>query len=439
LYLGRYKDKNGVKQMILSKQLTLFDDVAEVQHKNSSTFIDNMKLPIHRWFRYSAGFSAQWVETVISSEGAKRVFDPFAGSGTTLIAAEDTNALSYGVESHPFVIRVAKAKLARRSDPDKYRVLARTVLKTAKNRMVSDDEYPELIQKCYTPETLGDLDRLRQSVSDYHDESPASELVWLTLVSILRVTSCVGTANWQYVLPNKTKKKVSNPFDAFERLTDIIYRDMQASQSIKGPQAALIQTDARTCEGVPSNFADLVITSPPYPNNYDYADATRLEMTFMKEIKGWGDLHESVRKHLVRSCSQHVPEKAINLDEVLNSPELSPIISDLAPVCNKLAEVRLTKGGKKTYHLMVACYFLDLAKTWNALRRVCASPSTICFVVGDSAPYGIYVSVHDWLGRLAVAAGFSDFRFEHIRDRNIKWKNRKHRVPLCEGRLWVKG
>jgi hypothetical protein len=29
--------------------------------------------------------------------------------------------------------------------------------------------------------------------------------------------------------------------------------------------------------------------------------------------------------------------------------------------------------------------------------------------------------------------------FEKTRDRNIKWKNRKHRVPLCEGRLWVEG
>jgi hypothetical protein len=49
------------------------------------------------------------------------------------------------------------------------------------------------------------------------------------------------------------------------------------------------------------------------------------------------------------------------------------------------------------------------------------------------------VPVIDWLGCLAVAAGFHDFHFERTRDRNVKWKNRKHRVPLCEGRLWVKG
>ena len=47
--------------------------------------------------------------------------------------------------------------------------------------------------------------------------------------------------------------------------------------------------------------------------------------------------------------------------------------------------------------------------------------------------------VIEWLGKLATSAGFRSFTFEKTRDRNTKWKNRKHRVPLCEGRLWVEG
>jgi hypothetical protein len=108
-------------------------------------------------------------------------------------------------------------------------------------------------------------------------------------------------------------------------------------------------------------------------------------------------------------------------------------------VCRELSSVRLDHGGKKTYNNMVACYFLDLAQTWMALRRVCASPSEVCFVIGDSAPYGVYVPVIEWLGKLAEAAGFAGPRFEKLRDRNVKWKNRKHRVPLCEGHLWLQG
>jgi hypothetical protein len=425
--------------VLRNRQLALFEVDERPAGKNSSTFLDNMKLPVHRWFRYSAGFSAQWAESVIVSEKAQRVLDPFAGSGTSLLAAEDTGAEALGVESHPFVARVARAKLARRSDPEAFRRLAESVLQNAGRREGATEEYPPLIKKCYTPETLRDLDKLRRAAAEGFCDAPAYELVWLALVGILRQTSHVGTANWQYVLPKKTKKNVSEPFEAFQRQARTIYRDMQTCVRVQGPAARLIQADARTCKGVPSGFADLVITSPPYPNNFDYADATRLEMSFMGEIGGWGDLHESVRKHLVRSCSQHVPEKAASLAEILGSPELSPICPELSPICEQLAEIRLTKGGRKTYHLMVACYFLDLARTWDALRRACATPCKVCFVVGDSAPYGVYVPVHEWLGRLAVAAGFRGFTFERIRDRNTKWKNRKHRVPLCEGRLWIEG
>ena len=88
---------------------------------------------------------------------------------------------------------------------------------------------------------------------------------------------------------------------------------------------------------------------------------------------------------------------------------------------------------------MIAAYFKDMAEVWLALRRATAKGALVCFVVGDSAPYGVYVPVDRWLGELAVAAGFKSFEFEKTRDRNLKWKNRKHRVPLHEGRLWVKG
>ncbi len=222
-------------------------------------------------------------------------------------------------------------------------------------------------------------------------------------------------------------------------MVGIMHADISLGKTIKGPRAIFSEDDARTCATIPDGFATLVITSPPYPNNYDYADATRLEMSFMQEIAGWGDLQEKIRRHLVRSCSQQAPERAIDLHAVLASQVLEPIRSELSGVCEQLAQIRKTKGGKKTYHLMIACYFRDLADTWHALRRVCAEDSTLCFVIGDSAPYGVYVPVMTWMERLAEAAGFKAMRFERTRDRNVKWKNRKHRVPLQEGRLWVEG
>jgi hypothetical protein len=399
-----------------------------------------MRLPVHRWFRYSAGFSAAWAESVIRDTAGKVVvFDPFAGSATTLLAAEAVGAESWGLEAHPFVYRVAHAKLQYRQDAQRYLRTIEQITQIARSSPSRLEGYPPLIRKCYSDASLRGLDALRRGYEQVRDDSPASELAWLTLVAILRKVSSAGTAQWQYILPKKQKRVTVDVPTAFEESSRLFYHDMRQSESVTGPPAHLLPGDARVCEGIPQSAINLVITSPPYPNNYDYADATRLEMSFLGEITGWGDLQETVRRFLIRSCSQHVPEGSVDNSSTLGTPELAPIRDELREVCAQLAEIRETKGGRKTYNLMVACYFRDLALMWKSLRSVCATPSKICFVIGDSAPYGIYVPAVPWLGKLAVHAGFKSYVFEKTRDRNVKWKNRKHKVPLLEGHLWVEG
>ncbi|MGK7942685.1 MAG: DNA methyltransferase [Crocosphaera sp.] len=432
-----------VLQMYKQLELSLSSSLSEQTEKVdlSSTFTNNMKLPIHRWFRFSAGFSAEWVEKIIDMENKNNlnIFDPFAGSGTTLIVAEKKRVKSYGIEAHPFIFRIAQAKLLYKTNPDDYWNFIQKMIQNSKTQDSKIDDYPELIYKCFTNETLTSLDKFRRALQELDDNSPQSKLAWLTLIAIIRSVSHVGTAPWQYVLPNKTKKNKLDPISGFSLMAQNVVQDMRKVKKYDDFSAKLINSDARTCKGIADNSIDLIITSPPYANNYDYADATRLEMCFMKEITNWGDLKHTVRKNLVRSCSQQVTNKNVNLEQVLNSPELEVIKTELVDICNKLYEERKIHGGRKNYHLMIPCYFLDMAQVWLSLRRVCKYNAKVCFVIGDSAPYGIYVPVIEWLGLLAKQAGFRSFEFSKTRDRNIKWKNRKHRVPLCEGHLWVQG
>lgn len=430
------------------RQLLLFSEALKecpepAIHERSSSFVDNMSLPIHRWFRYSAGFSAQWVEQEIKAalqQGPVKLLDPFAGTGTALIEAERWGVPAIGVEAHPFVCRVARAKLAWREPVTHFLELAREVQAKAKQDKGEARGYPPLIERCYPPTVLAELAALKRAWHSLSDGRPVSELVWLAITAILRVCSPVGTAQWQYVLPKKEKTKALAPFVAYEVQVYNMAADMRARQQQPSHDAAILyQEDARTCDSVPECWANLVLTSPPYTNNYDYADATRLEMSFWGEIEGWGELHQKIRRHLIRSCTQHVAADKEDLERLLANPDLAPLIHEIKPVCYRLAKERIHHGGKKPYHLMIAAYFSDLAKVWKALRRVTSRGGRVCFVVGDSAPYGIHVPVDRWLGELALAAGFRQYSFEKTRDRNIKWRNRKHRVPLHEGRLWVEG
>ena len=277
-------------------------------------------------------------------------------------------------------------------------------------------------------------------LSKFDTPSPENELIWLTLTAILRGCSGAGTAQWQYVLPNKRKSAAQNPVASFQAKAAEMLQDIEhAQRSAWGTNASILLTDARAPVSCSPIQADAVITSPPYPNNYDYADATRLEMTFWGEINGWGDLQQTVRQYLIYSCSQHAAADKLILEEVLAEPVLRPIRQELSTACHTLAAVRKTKGGRKSYHTMAAAYFRDLGLVFKALRPLCRANSFLCLVIGDSAPYGVYLDVEFWLGELALSAGFTSYSYEKIRDRNVKWKNRKHRVPIKEGRLWIKG
>ena len=54
------------------------------------TYVPNKSIPIQRWFRYKEAFSSSLVKLLLGEFGADprehRVFDPFAGCGSTVLA-----------------------------------------------------------------------------------------------------------------------------------------------------------------------------------------------------------------------------------------------------------------------------------------------------------------------------------------------------------------
>ena len=431
----------------MQQQLALFggpeETLQDLKVSRSGTFVDNMSLPIHRWFRYSAGFAAQWVEDVLAEWCIKTgqvVLDPFVGSGTVPIVCDSIGVNSIGVEAHPLVARICRTKLLWETDPSRVGSFAAEVLKSAKDQKPEISSYPQLIRRSFDTESLVVLDSLKSAWSLLRDSSPESELVWLVLTSVLRPTSRAGTAQWQYILPNKTKKKVIQPLLAFQQQIEIIKSDIRRMQTrALCSSARIILGDARNLADLMSERVDAVITSPPYANNYDYADALRFEMTFWGDVTGWGDIHEAVRKYLIVSSSQHSSREKLKASELLESNAIEPIRDELGVVMEQLAKVRETHGGKKHYHTMIGAYCRDISLVLRQLRIVCKPKSRMCWVIGDSAPYGVHCPIEKWIGELAIAAGFKQYHFEKLRDRNIKWKNRKHRVPLKEGLLWIEG
>jgi hypothetical protein len=79
-----------------AQQMSLFDIATRAQSNGQEAFrdpafSDNRSLPIHRWVPWIAGYSAAFVDDVLSvyipAGKTALVLDPFCGVGTTLLQA----------------------------------------------------------------------------------------------------------------------------------------------------------------------------------------------------------------------------------------------------------------------------------------------------------------------------------------------------------------
>jgi hypothetical protein len=78
------------------------------------TYVPNKELPVYNWFKYKEGFSRELVVRLFKEFGLQKrdiVFDPFAGCGTTLLAAGEFDLQGLGIDILPTSVFVARAKL----------------------------------------------------------------------------------------------------------------------------------------------------------------------------------------------------------------------------------------------------------------------------------------------------------------------------------------
>ncbi len=81
-----------------------------------TAFGENKHLPVHRWVPWIAGYSAVFVDDVISTyvphKKTALILDPFCGGGTTLLQAALRGHHAVGFDLNPYPVLAAHAKLS---------------------------------------------------------------------------------------------------------------------------------------------------------------------------------------------------------------------------------------------------------------------------------------------------------------------------------------
>ncbi len=429
------------------------ENPAEVQ--DWGTFKDSLRAPVHNWFTYPAGFSYKAVETSIHRneiEPGQVVYDPFMGSGTTNVVAKKLAINSYGIEAHPFVFRIAKTKMNWEINRDEVAHALRDIESQVKRQKQSFDgtdiriflgtEFPALILKCYESSTLLDLWFIRNAVIQGNFSEGVRDLLFVGLTNILRQVSTAATG-WPYIAPSKQKTTSlnKNALYEFSRQIRRMAEDIQLTIEDAHPHFRdsiqhLYNADARyTQDLIPNSSVDHVFTSPPYLNNFDYADRTRLELYFWGEAKNWGDISANIRTKLITSATTQISRDDPRYTLSKGLQQACPDVFDfLKKAIMQLSELRLTRGGKKSYDHLVSGYFNDMYLIISEVYRVLKPNTKAVFVLGDSAPYGVHIPTDDLIGKIGLGVGFSDYRIDVLRKRGGKWKDnpQRHDVLLRE-------
>jgi DNA modification methylase len=415
------------------------------------TFTDNTDAPIHRWFRYQAGFSYELVSSFLDLFNIgenDEVLDPFGGVGTTVVEAKKQGATAHGVEVHPFISWVAEKKTdwgfdvsELQSEKSELQNLVSTALDDQDyNDYISDDEEPEFLYKVFDNRKLGELYIIDEVIKEF--ESKYSELYRMALVASLRDV-CKANTVFPYVQPSATKDSTPEPQTVFSNKLSMVVDDLNATlreTDVVG-DSIIHNSDARNINTIEEESIDAVITSPPYLNNVDYADVTRLELYFLGYASTWGEVTDVVRTDLVNSST--VVLKGVPSD-VEPRPELpKQIREEVERIQDEILDVRDEKGySGKRYDVMVAAYFNDMYDVISSVYEKMKPGTHFVMVLGDSAPYGVHVPTDIYLGRVAEHIGFEFKDVYEIRERGDTWKSikgsRRHDVDLRESIVLLK-
>lgn len=440
------------KQLVLFKTNEIYDSGEEVSCWG--TFKESLRAPVHRWFTYPAGFSYKAVEHSLERYGLSKgdvIYDPFMGSGTTNIVAKTKGMNSYGVEAHPFVFKITKAKLNWdiRIDLAENFIRKLNVDFNKKSRDIAtrsdfklSNFFPELVMKCYPDNALTELLTLRILCEKSNATHDIKDFFFVVITALLRNVSSAATG-WPYIAPKKVKTSSLNKdvLTEFSKLARRMLLDIQniKSHAVRDYQKTwhkIYNADSRNTVGlIPNESIDHIFTSPPYLNNFDYSDRTRLELYFWGEAKNWKDISDNVRTKLMTSATTQIsrndPRYEVSEGLKKDCPDIAKF---LLPKIEELSVLRKIKGGKKSYDLMVSGYFNDIYEIICDVYRVLKQNTKALFVLGDSAPYGVHIPTDKLIGEIGVCIGFDNYQIEVLRKRGEKWKcnPQRHSVALRE-------
>jgi DNA modification methylase len=416
----KYRDKISVNPN-LNRQLVSFQA--------------NKGLPFFRWFKYKEGFSAPLVNYLIDQSPDHRkeiLLDPFAGSGAALFCAREKGLKSVGIEVLPVGLFIIKTRLdAEKVNIDEFSKISKNIKNIGWLEFEHAGNYGFRHLNITKGAFPGDTERYLNGFLNYCHQKVndpiIKELLLFALFSILETVSFTRKDGQYLRWDDRANKNGGNAkfnkgeIYSFkealsEKLDEIIFDISIMKWENKERQEITLYDDSILYKlpALAGNSIDIVITSPPYCNRYDYTRTYALELAFL-------GVNNEALKEFRQSQLTSTVENREKFEQLKNFYSNQNRADDFDTICkvfssqNALAEVLAilesykidNKLNNSNIVRMVKNYFFEMCLVIFEMFRVIKKDG-IVYMVNDNVRYaGETIPVDLILSDFAESAGFN--------------------------------
>jgi DNA modification methylase len=352
---------------------------------------DDTKLSNHGFHTYPAMMIPQIARRLIKRYGknAKVIFDPFVGSGTSILEAKlhDNFEIAYGIDINPLARLIAKVK----ATPIPQKILVEETEKLLQKCLDDKESINFSNKKVMKPnfhnidfwfksEVITDLTLIKKNIEkiEMEDKRVQQDIIDFSKVAFSEVTRLVSnTRNSEFKLYRMSEKALlkhnPNTIEEFSRkLRSNVKKFETFNKEAKKCKIVILDEDTRHKTSIPKGSVDIVVSSPPYGDSRTtvaYGQFSRLSLEFL-------GFDEKFVRTIDKVSLGGIPSKTKT--NGLKSKSLHHIVE-------KIKEIDSTRVKD------VLSFYEDFNQCVKEIDRVMKVGGYICFVVGNRTVKGVKI------------------------------------------------
>jgi len=348
--------------------------------------VDTPEIRIHKIHVYPAKFPSLIAKKAFEYAESKHlrietVADIFCGCGTVAVEAKRKGLDFWGCDINPVAVLISEVK----SHPYDV-VTVKAIFDNIVNGFNTGEIKTEYavanprIQYWFIEDQYNDLHKLKTAILANTENNAYRKLFLCIFSSILKSTSRWLTKSIKPQIDSK--KKPQDVGNLFIKKVEIVIKSIEEAAYNDETRISIEHNDILRVER--KDYADMIVTSPPYVTSYEYADLHQLSALWLDYAEDYTELRtDSI------GSSYGMEEK--------EKPE------NLTPTATKIVEYF---DWNKAQTRSIARYYSDMRKFTDKAFEILKNRGLVVFVIGDTEIGGHHIENAKCLCECMIKSGF---------------------------------